>query len=89
MVTLITNVHVCLSSIQYVWYAVLLSTNNMNVKNSEHSKNVDNKHVKMFYYGLNEQTKHLINCAVGGKRINNVCIQSNFYSFLILLNILL
>lgn len=46
MVTLITNVHVCLSSIQYVWYEVLLPANNMNVKNSEHSKNVDRKHVK-------------------------------------------
>lgn len=46
MVTLITNVHVCLSSIQYVWYVVLLSANNMNVKNSEHGKNVDRKHVK-------------------------------------------
>lgn len=46
MVTLITNVHVCSSSIQYVWYEVLLSDNNMNVKNSAHSKNVDRKHVK-------------------------------------------
>lgn len=78
MVTLITNVHVCSSSIQYVWYEVLLSDNNMNVKNSAHSKNVDRKHVKIFYYGLNGQNKHLINCAAGEKRINNVCIQYNF-----------
>lgn len=33
----------------------------------------------MFYYGLNGQNKHLINCAAGEKRSNNLCIQYNFF----------